>query len=765
MIRCTIVAQLDAVPFEILAMINQHLNNQDRYQLCLVNRSMNDFFKNHLFYSLTFHTTEQVISSCRRLSLEPHLFWKITSLSINVPFSKQCPYSRFLTFCQNLKVLIIGDQFWESMDDSYVDGIDADDADEDMQVDLDSYPAIPTLLELDIDCSYTYGIDDLLVLFAKCSNIKRLTLRRLLLMVMPSDMEQVHAICSDLEFLTLDHKNAARLAPPLLFGTEHLRRLGPLTTICTTMKHLSIFHNGLWDEFNPWIYYIADKYPRLQSLDVSIVPTWRNNHGQTDSVNVAPIESAVRVLVNSCQLLNSVRFENVWWASTFFRYRFNKYNSRKQDAPVLRRVSVAADHVGFKIATTTFNLISVGVLPTVNSLDLTFHTEGMTTPPLCMFQSFREARVLTDLRLSTPINRTTTTSILWFLEFCPVLRSLVLDSNSIDVHLNDDRWMEKRKRQTVTPIYQLVYFTLTKCIFTNDIFDYLAKTCPDLIHISLTTCLLHRSPSLQLWFPDHVFRSIFINHVRVACNPTLDSLTSTPISTAHIDNPATWKGENRPVEFITIQRHHTTGTAPTYRLGPCYIPNQNIFATRSMKRRLCESGGPYQQKMQTFKVTSMTFNNRQQRSMDDNNHIGFWTRKTDDHTTVMGVLSFLPLEFINTTKCMNARELDYYGTLGCFSLPHDPVEPSSSSCSSNSKQATWTTTESGKRQMLQKSTLLNQQRGQTQYLQNGDTPNHAVLSSASQQQQRSTDVTIGSHLMVNVYGITELQVNGKWLVL
>ncbi|CAO3591798.1 unnamed protein product [Absidia cylindrospora] len=760
MIRCTMVAQLDVLPFEILVIINQHLTNQDRFQLCLVNRSMNDFFKNYLFYSLTFHTTEQVISSCRRLSLEPHLFWKITSLSINVPFSKQCPYSRFLAFCQNLKVLIIGEDFWESMDDSFVHGIDADDADEDMQVDLDSYPTIPTLLELDIDCSYTYGIDDLLVLFTKCPNIKRLTLRRLLLMAMPSDMEQVHAICSDLEYLTLDHKNAARLAPPLLFGTAHLRRLEALTTISTTMKHLTIFHNGLWDEFTPWIYYVADKYPRLESLDISIVPTWRNNHGQTDSVNVARIESAIRVLVNSCQSLDSVRFENVWWASSFFRYRFNKDNSRRQGAKKLRRVSVVADHVGSKIATTTFNLISVGVLATVNSLDLSFHTEGMTTPPLCMFQSLREARMLTDLRLSTPVNRTTTTSILWFLEFCPALRSLVLDSSSVDVHLNDDRWMEKRKRQTVTPTYQLARFTLTKCIFTNDIFDYLAKTCPDLIQISLTTCLLHRSPSLRLWFPDHVFRSISLNHVRVACTPTLDSLTSTPISAAHIRNPATWMGENRPVEFITILRHHTTGTAPTYRLGPCYVPNQNIFATRSMKRRLCESGGPYQQKMQTFKVTSMTFKNQQQRSMDDNARR---MMKVDDHTTVMGVLSFLPLEFIDTTKCMMARELEYYGALGCFSLPRDPAEPSSSSssCSFDSKQTTATTTKSNKRQKLQESTLTNQQHGQTQHLQNSG----RISPSATQQQQHSSDVTIGSHLLVNVYGITELQVNGKWLVL
>ncbi|KAI8329844.1 hypothetical protein BC941DRAFT_442049 [Chlamydoabsidia padenii] len=184
-------------------------------------------------------------------------------------------------------------------------------------------------------------------------------------------------------------------------------------------------------------------------------------------------------------------------------------------------------------------------------------------------------------------------------------------------------------------------------------------------------------------FPHHVFSLIELNQVRMSGGMSR---------------------RLRPIEFITISRHHTTGSAPTLTLIPrYYIPNPHILPTRASMKRLAASGGPYQHKTQSFKVTLMRY--RYRNDYDD--------------------IDSPPIETIVSVKCLSHREVAYYQQQAGVPL-------------------LGTVTDSWKKQRRLKDYDDNRQ----------------MEKDIGQKHQ-----TMGGHILVNVYGVAGLNVNGKWLVL
>lgn len=500
---------LVSLPLELLIHLNEYLDSpRDRAALCLVARPLSAVFRDLVFHTVELHSPDQLIQVCGHLARRPSVFPSIRHLSINLEFAGACPYSGFVQYCSGLTRLTLGERFWVSAQPSPSESPWGE-----MTVDLDSYPQMPKLRCLEVDCKHAYGVDDLFPLLAKCPGLQEFRCRRILWLTMPTDMNHVHRLCPLLTTVGLDHKNAVSNLTDFLPAPYTADENDNGYTL--KMRSFDFFHDGLWDDFVPWLGYMAEKYRGLTTLKLSMVPTWTNSLHHNDTVHVGHVLAAVRGFAALPHLM-SVSFHHVWWAKDFFRCRINHIGPQ---APLTQVTLLLLDTnetslTGQERWDKTFHLFAVSDAAHVRSLTVSLQPRQLMKP-------LRLAHRLVRLTLvsSKPMEEAIDPRL--FLSFCPSLRTLVIEGARLALDPIQHKGADPSSIVVSLPFRHLLeHLALTRCVFSNAVPAAMARLCLALRTLALTDSLLQpESPlstsvsSLHLCFPSHALRSIRLHQV------------------------------------------------------------------------------------------------------------------------------------------------------------------------------------------------------------------------------------------------------------
>jgi hypothetical protein len=402
---------------------------------------------------------------------------------------------------------------------------------------------MPKLRCLEVDCNHAYGVDDLFPLLDKCSGLQEFRCRRLLWLTMPSDMDHVHRLCPLLNTVGLDHKNAVSNLTDILPFTAPLNDDDD-NGYTVMMRSFDFFHEGLWDDFVPWLGYMEKKYRGLTTLKLSIESTWTNPLQHNDTVHVGQVLAAVRGLATLPHLA-SVSFHQVWWAKDFFRCRINHIGPQTPLSQVTLMLldTTEASLTGQQRWDKTFHLFAVADASHVRSLTVSMQPRPFMKP-------LRLAHHLVRLTLVGSKTMLETMDPRLFLSFCPSLRTLVLVSTYLDL---DDLYQKEDTHPSSVLVslprrHLLEYLTLSRCVFPNRVLAAMARLCLDLRTLVLTGCLVQpESPlsvsSLDLCF--HALRTIRLHHVYFYNHQY-----------------------RNPIAFVTLRQQPCISTGvPTKRLG------------------------------------------------------------------------------------------------------------------------------------------------------------------------------------------------------
>ncbi|KAI8092850.1 uncharacterized protein BX664DRAFT_384365 [Halteromyces radiatus] len=513
------------LPDELMGEINRYLSSSDRCQLRLVNKSLNEIFKQFLFTSISLRMHVQASELFRAMSMEPELFRKTNNLNIQYLPQGQLSLTKALRYCPNLTMLKICNSHWISHH-------------------CDGYPMLPQLSQLEINCSRTQLIENLGPFFSKCPNLKSLKLWKLSRYVPPLEAESLHNMFPRLQELCLDYirsgPNLFQLMQPIPIPDEP----------CAFMKKITFtvdpYHNSM-----VWLTYIAQKYPNIEILDV----TEDENDGFAAITRVEDIQSAVHQLFNSCSNLSSLRLVNVWWTDIFLDYYMDPARHLSSS---IKEVEIVDTRGG--VSPYLFTHLCCSVMTFIKVLDVTLSPQIIDHPKLFSYD-LSSGIMLTDLKISIGQDGRSSSNILsihWILESCPSLVSLTLDSSFLGVvDSTSNGWASRTKHD------HLKRLIITNCIFKDEIWSYIEKKCPKLDWLSLEKSILQDDspyPSIQLDFPNHVFKSIIINQVR--CPRMVTSVRPWPFFGSPIYFKPMWDEGWIPIEFMTIQRrqHPTLST-------------------------------------------------------------------------------------------------------------------------------------------------------------------------------------------------------------
>ncbi|ORX54505.1 hypothetical protein DM01DRAFT_1335639 [Hesseltinella vesiculosa] len=199
---------------------------------------------------------------------------------------------------------------------------------------FDMYTPMVYLTSLYLECAELEAIDDVLPLLRKCGHLKSLACMSLLRTTLPQEMEMVHEACPCLESVYLDHRRAIvdALGEPEMDAVLDMQLVRQPSL---TLTSFGLFHNGLWDDAVPWMHYWAAKYPNLKKLTISFHPSWFDHSGYHDLIDIHALEDAIALFLDACLLLTSLTLENVCWADKVFRHLFGQ----QLDGQVHDRVS------------------------------------------------------------------------------------------------------------------------------------------------------------------------------------------------------------------------------------------------------------------------------------------------------------------------------------------------------------------------------------------------------------------------------------------
>ncbi|KAI8089237.1 uncharacterized protein BX664DRAFT_332496 [Halteromyces radiatus] len=474
------------------------------------------------------------------------------------------------------------------------------------------------------------------------------------------------------------------------------------------MKKITFTVSGTWNDFILWIRYIAQKYPNIESLDISS----KQNYFTDRNILLEEIQSTIRLLFDSCRNLSSIRLDNVWWIDTFLLCYLDEEQRRSSS---IEKVEISSSPYG--LSTELFGLLSRSIIPLIKVLDITLCTQIINNPVLLSW-GLRSGSMLTDLRISVSRNGSSPLSLLsihWILESCPSLLSITLDSGFLDI-VNDA--LTGLPPSTVQS-HHLERLAVKNCTFNNEVWSYIEKKCPRLNWLSIDKGLLYDGslfPSIQLKFPNHVFKSIIINRVRCPRMPV--DVRPSPSFGSPIYNKPTWDEGWLPIEFMTIQRRqHPTLSACSDNNGVLSTQNDTI--------------------QQTFQALDMKFIDQRY------NYNGNFTM------TPQNLFGYF--ERLLQAKRLTAQGVLYYQRECKIPIP-DPSSNNSTISSSSSKRRKFDRQKEQVRQKWEEQEQLANESTRFQRVQR-------------RQQQHIPATDRGGHIFVDVYGVTDLIINEKWIIL
>ncbi|KAI8096560.1 uncharacterized protein BX664DRAFT_324269, partial [Halteromyces radiatus] len=219
---------------------------------------------------------------------------------------------------------------------------------------------------------------------------------------------------------------------------------------------------------------------------------------------------------------------------------------------------------------------------------------------------------------------------------------------------------------------------------------------------------------------------------------------------SYIYNLDVWSERWRPIEFITIQRHYPTRPNSTNFRAPLVVRNDKVLQTRSFINRLEQSGGPYRRRMQTFQAIAMKY-------------IG--------PIPLSGVVTFgfRYFEHLLETMSLTAQEVWYYQHECHVPIPNLALAYESDSTSSTNKRRK---TNQSQQQPLRRhdenrhstQTSTYQEKIGLQQERNARRRDDPDQQSQQLHSQRLPNTDLGGHIFIDVYGLTELMMNKKWMV-
>lgn len=310
-----------------------------------------------------------------------------------------------------------------------------------------------------------------------------------------ADLEVVHSSCPYLQQLTLTN---AKLEP-MAEGLEGKRSVSQYpfepAKCMTTFK----YQNGddLHDNYE-WLYYIGIKYPYLETLELwceySIYAPQR-----TDISYMEERYGALASIAMHCPRLTSLKLLNVTMNHWVFE---------------------AMDHVGTRLST-----LSIGDL-TDNTIDM-LHYLGQSQqnvsdlvvwgwPSLCIQDTLQET-VAAISRCSDKLGSLTVSMQFSGIKNSPIPLDLLFAQCSQLSYLKLDCTQPFLDRNDlVCP--NLQHFVVENGCFRNDLFDYLATSCPNLKNLEIESCALITVGScVTIHMPNHRFEHIKLNHI---CPPS-----------------------------------------------------------------------------------------------------------------------------------------------------------------------------------------------------------------------------------------------------
>ncbi|KAI8089250.1 uncharacterized protein BX664DRAFT_385769 [Halteromyces radiatus] len=474
---------------ELMGEINHYLTSEDRYELCLVNKMLKENFKGFLVTSISLRTHSQINELYRIMSEEPQLLLRTKELYASYGFLGLHPIRNVLQCCENLTMLKLDntryiitwpDQATRKFED---------------------YPVLPNLIELDISCDGLLSIENLMSLFSKFAKLESLKLWKLTRPFSPAQVESLHGVLPYLQELHLDY----------ILSEDEIIPANPIPDIpCVFMKKITLAVEGSWNNAVPWIRYIARKYPNLENLNIAgNVDYYATRYVRFNS-DAVHLPSAVRLLLDNCRNLSSVRLDNIWWTKIFLRHYLEE---EQRHSSSLEKVEIVNLRDG--VHRVVFDLLSRSVMPLIKALDITLSTE-IIKDPVFLSNGLSSGSMLTDLQISLPrycCCQSLIVSIHWILESCSSLLSLSLDTCFLGIVNDSLTGLPPSTAQS----HHLERLAITNCTVKNEIWSYIENKCPKLNWLSIDKSTLPngRSPYsfIQHKFQNHVFKSITINQV------------------------------------------------------------------------------------------------------------------------------------------------------------------------------------------------------------------------------------------------------------
>lgn len=686
---------LISLPLEIIVEINRYLTNKDRFECTLVCWHLNSFFHQLLYQSLSFRSRFEFILRSNELVKMSYNYNYIRFLEVNDSGMQNDHFKNFLSKCHNLNKLTIGSHFWGNI---LMEGFDGEAV-------FQGFPIMESLATLELDCTEGISIEDIYKLLALCPHLKVLLCKRLLKITLPNELEMVHnAFCPELEEIYLDHQFADE---SLLNSDFFTQELPEIKNQALSLKKFGVFHGGLWDDFNTLLKYMANKYPLMEELSIKFHPSWQEENGSySDMIDIPEFIASIDQFVKNCRNIKILDVKDVCWVDRILRQRL-------QSREFLKHITI--DFV-LGVSTNLFNLLVLSSFPHVKSLNITL-------PSVAFFQEnyrdLRRCNFLTRLRLSFKWSQLLSINLI--IDTSSQLETLELDNVNLDCIHN-----ERNQRPRIIPHHtNLTNLNLTRCNFTNRLWVYIEKKCPNLKQLQIFCCTLCHGKSIILHFPQHCFRSIIINHLRILSPPVNDIKY---IEEALEYNTISYKKE--VLEFITVRRLHSNHPNPSIARGPAHYVKSDMCQTRSMEKELIESGGPYIQKTQTLKVDRYNYQHNVPGFLQVRHQLQ--EEQSRDSYTIGYDRSYIPLETIALYHYLSPREIQYFrnnnvdipnvGDMARLTADLDFVPRNVRFRNPHSKLAICKPTATSLAQELK------------------------------------------PHLLVDVYRIMELKINGKWII-